>query len=206
MKNQINTLYNDKEMLIKQIKDLNETINDKISPKLKDNEINLAKLQEQVENLRVENEKLKSDNLLLFNENNIQKNLIQILTKQNKKLLGEIKTIYDRDILLMDNMEKIGSNTSNKYKKVFDKNNYENDNFFEEENNILKDSQHYLNNNTDIKENITIEQLSDNDEIINDNENNININNLNINQNKNKREINSIINNDFVVKRNKFYY
>ena len=203
MKNQINTLYNDKEILIKQIKDLNETINDKISPKLKDNEINLAKLQEQVENLRVENEKLKSDNLLLFNENNIQKNLIQILTKQNKKLLGEIKTIYDRDILLMDNMEKIGSNTSNKYKKVFDKNNYENDNFFEEENNILKDSQHYLNNNIDIKENITIEQLSDNDEIINDNENNININNLNINQNKNKREINSIINNDFVVKRNK---
>ena len=91
----------------------------------------LSKLQEQSENLRVENEKLKSDNLLLFNENNIQKNLIQILTKQNKKLLGEIKVIYDRDILLMDNMEKIGSNSSYKYQKIFDKNTIENDNMFE---------------------------------------------------------------------------
>ena len=136
MKKQIEALNKDKEILIKQIKDLNDTIGEKIAPKLKENEISLSKLQEQSENLRVENEKLKSDNLLLFNENNIQKNLIQILTKQNKKLLGEIKTIYDRDILLMDNMEKIGSNSTYKYKKVFDNNITENDNLFEEDMNV----------------------------------------------------------------------
>ena len=85
MKKQIEALNKDKEILIKQIKDLNDTIGEKIAPKLKENEISLSKLQEQSENLRVENEKLKSDNLLLFNENNIQKNLIQILTKQRKK-------------------------------------------------------------------------------------------------------------------------
>ena len=59
MKNQIETLNNDKETLLKQIKDLNEKIWKKISPKLKENENSLAKLQEQIENLRIENEKLK---------------------------------------------------------------------------------------------------------------------------------------------------
>ena len=211
MKNQILTLNKDKETLIQQIKDLNDTIGEKIAPKLKENEINLSKLQEQSENLRVENEKLKSDNLLLFNENNIQKNLIQILTKQNKKLLGEIKVIYDRDILLMDNMEKIGSNSSYKYQKIFEdnKNVIENDNMFENEMNILKESQKYLDDdNNDIK------QRNKNEKSIEKNYININIDNENDNDNedyfnnkdnlnKNKREINTIINNDIVVKRNK---
>ena len=203
MKIQIESLNNDKEVLLKQIKDLNETIGEKISPKLKENEISLAKLQEQAENLRVENEKLKSDNLLLFNENNIQKNLIQILTKQNKKLLGEIKEIYDRDILLMDNMEKMGSDSANKYKNIFNnKKTIDNDNLFEDEMNILKESQKYLDENNEINN-------FNNNEIFMENDN-ININNdkkdlikSQINSNKNKREINSIINNDIVVKRNK---
>jgi len=218
MKNQIETLSNDKETLLKQIKDLNETIGDKIAPKLKENENSLSKFQEQVENLRIENEKLKSDNLLLFNENNIQKNLINILTKQNKKLLGEIKTIYDRDILLMDNMEKIGSNSTNKYKNIFDKKTIENDNFFEEEKNIIKDSQKYLDENDDIKEYKKVENFEENESINNDNDNediikknnitnNINSepvkNQFNLKKNKNQREKNSLINNDIVVKRNK---
>ena len=210
LKNQIETLNKDKEYLIKQIKDLNDTIGEKIAPKLKENEISLSKLQEQSENLRVENEKLKSDNLLLFNENNIQKNLIQILTKQNKKLLGEIKVIYDRDILLMDNMEKIGSNSSYKYQKIFDKNTIENDNRFEEEMNILKESKKYLDENNDTKvfdkkENsiekkyISIENENDND---NDNDNEYYFKNQD-KLNKNKREINTMINNDIIIKRNK---
>ena len=208
MKNQIDSLNKDKEYLIKQIKDLNDTIEQKIAPKLKENEISLSKLQEQSENLRVENEKLKSDNLLLFNENNIQKNLIQILTKQNKKLLGEIKIIYDRDILLMDNMEKIGSNTSYKYQKIFDKNTIENDNMFDEEMNILKDSQKYLNEKNDTKEMNKKENSIDKNYINIDNDNEDNNDNEYYfkNQykiNKNKREINSIIDNDIIVKRNK---
>ena len=209
MKNQIETLNNDKEILLKQIKDLNDTIGEKIAPKLKENETSLTKLQEQVENLRVENEKLKSDNLLLFNENNIQKNLIQILTKQNKKLLGEIKTIYDRDILLMDNMEKIGSNSTNKYKKIFDNNTNEHEILLEEEKNILENSERYVNKNNDIKEynkNEKSEEIysSSND---NDNEDIKEINNIqndnNLNKVKHQREINSLINNEIVVKRNK---
>ena len=112
LKIRIQTLLGDKEILIKQIQDLNSTIGEKIAPKLKLNENTLVNLQNQLENLRIDNEKYKSDNTMLFNENQIQKNLIKILTKQNKKLLGEIKIIYDRDILLMDNMEKMGSNTS----------------------------------------------------------------------------------------------
>ena len=208
MKNQIESLNKDKEYLIKQIKDLNDTIEQKIAPKLKENEISLSKLQEQSENLRVENEKLKSDNLLLFNENNIQKNLIQILTKQNKKLLGEIKIIYDRDILLMDNMEKIGSNTSYKYQKIFDKNTIENDNMFDEEMNILKDSQKYLDEKNDTKEMNKKENSIDKNYINIDNDNEDNNDNEYYfkNQykiNKNKREINSIIDNDIIVKRNK---
>ena len=208
MKNQIDSLNKDKEYLIKQIKDLNDTIEQKIAPKLKENEISLSKLQEQSENLRVENEKLKSDNLLLFNENNIQKNLIQILTKQNKKLLGEIKIIYDRDILLMDNMEKIGSNTSYKYQKIFDKNTIENDNMFDEEMNILKDSQKYLDEKNDTKEMNKKENSIDKNyvNIDNDNEDNNDNEYYFKNQykiNKNKREINSIIDNDIIVKRNK---
>ena len=209
MKNQIETLNNDKEILLKQIKDLNDTIGEKIAPKLKENENSLTKLQEQVENLRVENEKLKSDNLLLFNENNIQKNLIQILTKQNKKLLGEIKTIYDRDILLMDNMEKIGSNSTNKYKKIFDNNTNEHEILLEEEKNILENSERYVNKNNDIKEynkNEKSEEIcsSSNDY---DNEDIKEINNIqndnNLNKVKHQREINSLINNEIVVKRNK---
>ena len=208
MKNQIETLNKDKEYLIKQIKELNDTIEEKIAPKLKENEISLSKLQEQSENLRIANEKLKSDNLLLFNENNIQKNLIQILTKQNKKLLGEIKVIYDRDILLMDNMEKIGSNSSYKYQKIFDKNTIENENMLEEEMNILKESQKYLDENNDIKvldnkeNSIEKKYINFENENNNENDNEYYFKNQ-YNLNKNKREINSIINNDIIVKRNK---
>ena len=209
MKNQIETLNNDKEILLKQIKDLNDTIGEKIAPKLKENENSLTKLQEQVENLRVENEKLKSDNLLLFNENNIQKNLIQILTKQNKKLLGEIKTIYDRDILLMDNMEKIGSNSTNKYKKIFDNNTNEHEILLEEEKNILENSERYVNKNNDIKEYNKNEKSEEKCSSSNDNDNEDikEINNIqndnNLNKVKHQREINSLINNEIVVKRNK---
>ena len=217
LKTQIDTLNNDKETLLKQIKDLNETIGEKIAPKLKENENSLTKLQQQIEYLKVENEKLKSDDLLLFNENNIQKNLIQILTKQNKKLLGEIKIIYDRDILLMDNMEKMGSNSSSKYKKIFDKdkNIIENENYFEEEKNILKDNQEYLEENDDIKENNIKEKYIKNDGLNSEREEMIQINNMNnnidnesnkkinnLNKYKNRREINSLINNDIVIKRN----
>ena len=163
MREQIESLNKDKEILIQQIQELNMTIGEKIAPKLKMNENNLVNLQEQIENLRINNEKYKSDNSLLFNENKIQKNLIKILTKQNKKLLGEIKIIYDRDILLMDNMEKMGSNNSKNgenFKNLYYKNS--NDNLFEEELSILKQSQKYLIDDENEKEYYKIDSKNDN--------------------------------------------
>ena len=228
MKEQIESLNKDKEVLIQQIQELNMTIGEKIAPKLKMNENNLVNLQEQIENLRINNEKYKSDNSLLFNENKIQKNLIKILTKQNKKLLGEIKIIYDRDILLMDNMEKMGSNNSKNgenFKNLYYKNS--NDNLFEEELSILKQSQKYLIDDENEKENYILDtknavlntfQNSDkenNYDDINKNNNDkergnskINKNILNknkINKNNKINEVNnsSFINNEIIVKRSK---
>ena len=204
MKSQIGGLISDKEILINQIQDLNNTIGEKIAPKLKQNESNLIILQEQIENLRINNEKFKSDNTLLFNENKIQKNLLKILTKQNKKLLGEIRIIYDRDILLMDNMEKMGINNKENYKKLFD-NNQE---LFEEEMNILKQSQKYIGeeeenelNNLDYKNN-NMNNFGIND-MDNINKSEIYVKNNFINNKDELNEKNSIINNEIIVKRNK---
>ena len=159
LKNQINELMKDKEVLIKQIQDLNLIIGEKISPKLKQNENTLINLQKEIERLRINNEKFRSDNALLFNENKMQRNLITILTKQNKKLLGEIRTVYDRDILLMDNMEKIGINNNEQFKILFDKNKniFNNQNLLKEEIDILKQSQKYFNsedNDNEAKNNV----------------------------------------------------
>lgn len=159
LKNQINELMKDKEVLIKQIQDLNLIIGEKISPKLKQNENTLINLQKEIERLRINNEKFRSDNALLFNENKMQRNLITILTKQNKKLLGEIRTVYDRDILLIDNMEKIGINNNEQFKILFDKNKniFNNQNLLKEEIDILKQSQKYFNsedNDNEVKNNV----------------------------------------------------
>jgi chromosome segregation ATPase len=73
-KNQISNLEKDKEILINQKQDLNIAISDKIAPKLRQNENSLINLQAQIENLRMDNEKYKSDNTVLFNESKTQKN------------------------------------------------------------------------------------------------------------------------------------
>jgi len=197
LKNQINILGKDKEVLIKQIQDLNKIIGEKISPKLVENENTLFNLQKQIENLRLNNEKFKSDNILLFNENKIQKNLIKILTAQNKKLLGEIKIIYDRDILLMDNFEKMGNSNTGEFKQFLDGNMKNNQNLFEEEINILKQSQQYLNDASDNNDNdlsIKSEEsniIKDNSAIKNQVKMDIKINNI---MNKNNRAKNSNVN------------
>jgi len=221
-KNQINNLEKDKEILINQIQDLNDAISDKIAPKLKQNENSLINLQDQIENLRMDNEKYKSDNTVLFNENKSQKNLIKILAKQNKKLLGEIKVIYNRDLMLMNNMDKIDSNNSSKFKKFFEKSSIGNRNLLEEEMSILKQSQKYMddeedeiynfnndNNKREENSNFTSLELTEDPDNIREiikKENNESIGNeernneSNINQ---LNEISSIINNEIIIKKNK---
>ena len=107
-------MNNDKNLLIQQINELNSTLTTKISPTLKQHEENFAFFKEQIEILQKENSKYKRDNKNLFNENKVQKNLITVLTNQNKKLLKDIKVINERDILLMENMGKIGINQKEK--------------------------------------------------------------------------------------------
>ena len=88
---QINILNKDKEILLKQIVDLNDLIDNKISLKLKQNDENLKSLLENIEKLKEDNKKYKSDNKILFNENKKQKNLIELLTTQNQKLISDNK-------------------------------------------------------------------------------------------------------------------
>ena len=213
-KNQINNLMKDKSILINQMKDLNITISDKISPKLKQNENNLANLKEQIENLRINNEKLKSDNTILFKENKIQKNLIKILTKQNKKLLEEIKYIYDRDILLMNNMEKADNNNTEILKTSINNQNKE---ILEDEMNVLERSQKYIDDDfNNKKEKNIIEEEKNNLTSLNvDRKFNIIKNILNkenkidkkinndIQKNIKIKENNKIIHNDIIIKKNK---
>ena len=213
-KNQINNLLKDKSILINQMKDLNITISDKISPKLKQNENNLANLKEQIENLRINNEKLKSDNTILFKENKIQKNLIKILTKQNKKLLEEIKYIYDRDILLMNNMEKADNNNTEILKTSINNQNKE---ILEDEMNVLERSQKYIDDDfNNKKEKNIIEEEKNNLTSLNvDRKFNIIKNILNkenkidkkinndIQKNIKIKENNKIIHNDIIIKKNK---
>ena len=221
-KNQISNLEKDKEILINQIQDLNVAISDKIAPKLKQNENSLINLQDQIENLRMDNEKYKSDNTVLFNESKTQKNLIKILAKQNKKLLREIKIIHDRDLMLMNNMDKIDSNNSSKFKIFFEKRSNDNRHLLEEEMSILKQSQKFIDDDDDEQcdgnyeknkeeENSNFASLEitedadnirdvikkgNNDSVTNNEERNneSNINELN--------EISSIINNEIIVKKN----
>lgn len=222
-KNQISNLEKDKEILINQIQDLNVAISDKIAPKLRQNENSLINLQDQIENLRMDNEKYKSDNTVLFNENKAQKNLIKILAKQNKKLLREIKIIYDRDLMLMNNIDKIDSNNSSKFKIFLEKSSIDNRHLLEEEMSILKQSQKYFddddneqcdenyeNNKEEENSNFASLEITEDVDIIRDvikkesndsvtnNEERNNISNIN-----QLNEISSIINNEIIVKKNK---
>jgi hypothetical protein len=222
-KNQISNLEKDKEILINQIQDLNVAISDKIAPKLKQNENSLINLQDQIENLRMDNEKYKSDNTVLFNESKTQKNLIKILAKQNKKLLREIKIIYDRDLMLMNNMDKIDSNNSSKFKIFFEKSSMDNRHLLEEEMSILKQNQKFIddeedeqcgenyenNKETENSNFVSLEITEDadnirevikkgNNESVTNNEEKNNVTNIN-----QLNEISSIINNEIIVKKNK---
>ena len=202
-KNQINNLMKDKKILINQMKDLNITISDRISPKLKQNENNLSNLKEQIENLRMNNEKLKSDNTILFKENKIQKNLIKILTKQNKKLLEEIKYIYDRDVILMKNMEKADNKTNTEIL------NNQNKEILEEEINVLEKSQKYIDDFNSKKEKNLIEEEKN---IMEEEKNNITslnvdkkyniIKNILNKENKNDKIINNDIQKNIKIKEN----
>ena len=142
---QINILNKDKEILLKQIVDLNDLIDNKISLKLKQNDENLKSLLENIEKLKEDNKKYKSDNKILFNENKKQKNLIELLTTQNQKLINDNKV----------NENIIKNNKNNKI----------NQELFEEKLNIL-------NNNKNKKSLVNNENINNFENYINEGKNN----------------------------------
>jgi hypothetical protein len=97
----------------------------------------------------------------------------------------------------MDNFEKMGNNSTGEFKQFLDKNMVNNQKLFEEEINILKQSQQYLNDRDDYKENdLSFENeetkiIKDNSAIKNQVKMDIKINNI---MNKNNRMKNSNIN------------
>ena len=95
-------LIKDREILLSQIKELNNIINNNIAPKLKMNEKEIEEFQNMI-NL------LKSEKIRLNEENKKKSDLIKILSRENKKLLKEIKMKYNKDISLIRSIEKIGS-------------------------------------------------------------------------------------------------
>ena len=108
IKNEKDNLIKDRESLVSQIQELNNMINNIISPKLKTNENDLIYLQNKINELQNIIISLKSEKIRLTEDNKNKIELIKFLTKQNKKLLGEIKMKYNKDLSLIKSIEKIG--------------------------------------------------------------------------------------------------
>ena len=101
-------LTKDREILLSHVQELNDMINNKISPKLIDNEKDLSLLQEQNEKLQKKLISIQNKNIKLIEEIKQKNKVIKVLTTENKKLLKEIKNKYDRDLSFIQNIEKIG--------------------------------------------------------------------------------------------------
>ena len=114
-----NNLAKDKELLIQQIKDLNNIINKDISPKLKINENDLIFLQDKINELQKIIISLKNEKIRLIDDNNNKNEFIKVLTNQNKKLLKEIKMKYNKDLSLIKSIEKIGIGNQSFNKEIY---------------------------------------------------------------------------------------
>jgi hypothetical protein len=98
-------LNEDKNQLIKQNNDLNCNLNEVIIPKLKNNENDINNLTYNLEDLNQINSNLRKDNTTLFNQNKILKQIINVLTGQNQTLIKEVQLLYNRDLMLLCNIQ-----------------------------------------------------------------------------------------------------
>ena len=130
IKNINNNLVNDRDMLLGQIQELNHIISNSISPKLRINENDLMSLQNKINELEKTILSLKNEKRRLLNDNNNKNELIKILTNQNKNLLNEIKMKYNKDLLFIKSIEKIGieENIHSDIQEIINKYDVHNDN------------------------------------------------------------------------------
>ena len=101
-------LIKDKEILLEQIKELNNIINRDISPKLRKNENDFKFLQDEINELQKAIISLKNEKMRIMDDNNNKTELIKVLSIQNRKLLTEIKSKYNKDLSFIESIEKLG--------------------------------------------------------------------------------------------------
>ena len=130
-----NDLINEKMILMERIKESNNLINNNITPKLKTNENDLAFLKNKINEMQNTIINLKNENSRLIDENMNKNEMIKILSKQNKKLMNEIKMKYNKDLNFIQDLEKFGIET-NMSNEIYEdmKKRYDNDN----DKNIIK--------------------------------------------------------------------
>ena len=132
-----NDLINEKMILMERIKEANNLINNNITPKLKTNENDLAFLKNKINEMQNTIINLKNENSRLIDENMNKNEMIKILSKQNKKLMNEIKMKYNKDLNFIQDLEKFGIETNMSNEMYYDmKKRYENDN--DNDKNIIK--------------------------------------------------------------------
>ena len=132
-----NDLINEKMILMERIKESNNLINNNITPKLKTNENDLAFLKNKINEMQNTIINLKNENSRLIDENMNKNEMIKILSKQNKKLMNEIKMKYNKDLNFIQDLEKFGIETNMSNEMYNDmKKRYENDN--DNDKNIIK--------------------------------------------------------------------
>ena len=124
-----NELNKEKNILLERIKESNNLINNNITPKLKTNEDALIFLQNKIDEMQKSIINLKNDKIRIMNDNNNKNQMIKILTTQNKKLLKEIKMKYNKDLNFIQDIEKFGIETNMSNNEIYEemKNRYEND-------------------------------------------------------------------------------
>ena len=124
-----NELNNEKNILMERLKESNNVINNDISPKLKNNESDLAFLKNKINEMQKTIINLKNEKLRLIDDNVNQIEMIKVLTTQNKKLLKEIKMKYNKDLNFIQDIEKFGIETNLSNSEIYEvmKSRYEND-------------------------------------------------------------------------------
>ena len=98
---QIKQLKEENNLLVSQLNELQENLNNVISPKLKMNEENLVSFNKEIEKLLFENSNLKNYNKALFNENKYKKEIISNLKTKIKTYLNQGQNIFNKNFEFM---------------------------------------------------------------------------------------------------------
>ena len=101
----INNLKKENYMLICQLQELQNNLNNVITPKLKKNEEHLINLQDEINQLLCENSNLKEDNITLCNQNEKQCELISNLKNKIRTYIDEGQTFFNKDLKFFDDAE-----------------------------------------------------------------------------------------------------